>query len=187
MRRLPPSPLYHSKSRRSRFASRQATALTLRQSRHSPERYGANRRLRTTPSRPCRSAETSERRPSLTGAACSANTTCGPGRRNGLCRGRTKEQDQKGGQHAVRSYSLNPNCHLSTKVQRSISGRDFKPGRTSAVGFKAHTHSAAMTSTCLSSALTSACMQKIPRALRRQVHRSESSAEVAGREAIAMV
>src|SRR4029453_15397408 len=44
-----------------------------------------------------------------------ANTTCGPGRRNGLCRGRTKEQDQKGGQDALRSCSLNPNRHLSTK------------------------------------------------------------------------
>src|SRR4029453_19310559 len=44
-----------------------------------------------------------------------ANTTCGPGPRNGLCRGRTKEQDQKGGQDALRSCSLNPNRHLSTK------------------------------------------------------------------------
>src|SRR5215831_12014461 len=40
---------------------------------------------------------------------------CWPGRRNALRRGRTKELDQKGGQYAIRSCSLNPNRHLSMK------------------------------------------------------------------------
>src|SRR5262249_15335636 len=44
-----------------------------------------------------------------------ANTTCGSGRRNALRRGRTKELDQERRQDAVRSCSLNPNRHLSTK------------------------------------------------------------------------
>src|SRR5262249_53925997 len=39
----------------------------------------------------------------------------GPGRRNALRRGRKKELDQERRQDAVRSCSLNPNRHLSTK------------------------------------------------------------------------
>src|SRR5262249_48540220 len=50
--------------RRSPFASRHATVFTLRQSRHSPERLGASRRLLTTPSTPCRSAASGSSWPS---------------------------------------------------------------------------------------------------------------------------
>src|SRR5215831_7146385 len=47
---------------------------------------------------------------------------CWPGRRNALRRGRTKELDQKGGQYAIRSCSLNPNRHLSMKPGQAHGG-----------------------------------------------------------------
>ena len=58
---------------------------------------------------------TPARRPTLTAPARAGAQTCGPGRRNGLRRGRTKEQDQTGGHDAVTSDTLNPNPHPSTK------------------------------------------------------------------------
>ena len=41
--------------------------------------------------------------------------SCGSGRKNGSAGGRTKEWHETGGQHAVKSDSLIPSSHLSTK------------------------------------------------------------------------
>jgi len=66
------------------IASRHACVLTLRQSRHSPDREGASRRLLTTPSSPRCSATHSSARPS---SNCSDSETAGqPERSSRPCR-----------------------------------------------------------------------------------------------------
>src|SRR5262249_12970547 len=76
------------------LASRQATVLTLRQSRHSPDRYGASRRLLTIPSSPRPSASRSSARRSSNGSGASRRA-----RKSGRKEGKVRKRQNKSPQH----------------------------------------------------------------------------------------
>ena len=82
-------------------------------------------------SRPSRTCPSGGRkmRPSLTAAARDRRTIRGSGRKNGSARGRTKECHESRGQDAVRSDSLIPSSHLSTKPGQVQSPADKLPER----------------------------------------------------------
>ena len=77
-------------------------------------------------SRPSRTSPPGGRkmRPSLTAAS-----SCGSGRKNGSARGRTKECLESRRQHAVRSDSMTPSSHPSTKPGQVQSPADKLPER----------------------------------------------------------